>query len=148
MSAPASAGSSAPNGVPSAAIAQYLTSRDAAALLGVPEPDVRRLIRDGTLAGFRAGGYWIVRGEAVARYGASAEGAMARLRTDYPGWRIEMLSRCFFAIAGIGAGGPAAVVFAATVDGVRRELERWHADRLKMRRNVAWLVSSGPATQP
>jgi hypothetical protein len=124
-------------GGPLADVPSYVTSRDAAALLGVPEPEVRQLIRDGLVAGFRAGGYWIADGAAVARYGASAEGALARLRTDYPGWRIGPLTSGYFAIAdGASPAGRAVVFSAATVDGLRRNLDGWHADRLAARRAI------------
>ena len=83
-------------GWPPRAVPQHLTSRDAAALLGVPESHVRRLVRDGVLAGFRAEGYWIVRGDSVARYHDSERGALARLRTDYPDWRMGALSSGYF----------------------------------------------------
>ncbi len=79
---------------------EYLTSRDAAALLGIPERRVRQLIRDRTLVGFRAAGHWILPTNQLAQHqpGGQPPDSVAALCADYPCWRVCELSSGYAAI--------------------------------------------------
>ena len=55
---------------------------------------------------------------------------VARLRANYPGWRIDRTSRHWFAVSRDGNPQREAVVLHGLVLAqLRRQLERWHADR-------------------
>ena len=54
---------------------------------------------------------------------------VARLRADYPGWRIDRTSRHWFAVSRDGSAQREAVVLNGLVLAqLRRQLERWHDD--------------------
>lgn len=67
---------------------------------------------------------------------AGDHGEVARLRADYPGWRIDRTSRHWFAVSRNGGPQREAVVLNGLVlSQLRRQLERWHRDCPDQTRN-------------
>lgn len=61
---------------------------------------------------------------------APDHGELARLRGDYPGWRIDRTSRHWFAVSRDGSPRRQAVVLHGVIlSQLRRQLEWWHRDR-------------------
>ena len=117
-------GDAAPRPLP-----EYLTSRDAAALLGIPERRVRQLIRDRTLVGFRAAGHWILPTNQLAQHqpGGQPPDSVAALCADYPCWRVCELSSGYAAILdAVAPSGRRVLLSGSTVTALRTGLEHWH----------------------
>jgi len=108
---------------------EYVTSRDAAGLLEIPEPRVRQLIHEGRLRGFRTDGYWILPSQQLAQQRATglAESVLV-LQAAYPHWRICELSGGYTALLQVPPARPV-LLSGRRVAALRSELEQWHRAR-------------------